>query len=282
MTERLAEITARIAGIRQLGAVVNAMRGIAGARAQQARSQLHAVEAYSATVAAAISRALALIPAPDSELSARAGGLAIVLFCAEQGFVGAFTERLFDAVKEDLGRAQLFLIGARGAAIAAERDIAVDWMSPMPSNSPGIPALADRIADALYARIAAGKIDRLQAVFTMLLDGHGMAIQRRPLFPLDTSAFPSLHEVNPPLVNVAPASLLAAFTADYVHAQLCDAALHAFAAENEARMEAMASAHREIERRLTELEGAQRRVRQDEITAEIIELAAGETASRNA
>ena len=39
MTERLADIGARIGGIRQLGAVVNAMRGIAAARAQQARSQ---------------------------------------------------------------------------------------------------------------------------------------------------------------------------------------------------------------------------------------------------
>ena len=62
MTERLADIGARIDGIRQLGAVVNAMRGIAAARAQQARSQLVAVDGYAATIAAAIGRALALVP----------------------------------------------------------------------------------------------------------------------------------------------------------------------------------------------------------------------------
>jgi len=44
MTERLADISARIDGIRQLKAVVSAMRGIAAARAQQARSQLIAVD----------------------------------------------------------------------------------------------------------------------------------------------------------------------------------------------------------------------------------------------
>ena len=65
-----------------------------------------------------------------------------------------------------------------------------------------------------------------------------------------------------------------------MHAQLCDAALHAFAAENEARVEAMAAARREIDRQLDELRATQRQVRQDEITAEIVELAAGETASR--
>ncbi len=60
MTERLADISARIDGIRQLGTVVNAMRGIAAARAQQARSQLVAVDSYAATIAAAIGRTLAL------------------------------------------------------------------------------------------------------------------------------------------------------------------------------------------------------------------------------
>jgi F-type H+-transporting ATPase subunit gamma len=65
-----------------------------------------------------------------------------------------------------------------------------------------------------------------------------------------------------------------------MHAQLCDAALHAFAAENEARVEAMASARKEIDRQLASLRATQRQVRQEDITAEIIELAAGETASR--
>ncbi len=46
-------------------------------------------------------------------------------------------------------------------------------------------------------------------------------------------------------------------------------------------MEAMASAHSQIDLQLSELQATQRTVRQEEITAEIIELAAGETASRS-
>ncbi|MDB5828800.1 MAG: ATPase, partial [Variovorax sp.] len=60
MTERLADIDARIDGVRQLGAVVNAMRGVAAARAQQARNQLAAVDSYAQTIAVAIGRALDL------------------------------------------------------------------------------------------------------------------------------------------------------------------------------------------------------------------------------
>ena len=88
-------------------------------------------------------------------------------------------------------------------------------------------------------------------------------------------------DADAPLLNLPPEPLLSELTADYLHAQLCNAALHAFAAENEARMEAMAAAHNQIERQLAALQATQRNVRQEEITAEIIELAAGETASRS-
>jgi F-type H+-transporting ATPase subunit gamma len=65
-----------------------------------------------------------------------------------------------------------------------------------------------------------------------------------------------------------------------MHAQLCRAGLHAFEAENQARMEAMAAARKQVERQLSRLQARQRLVRQEEITAEVVELAAGETASQ--
>ena len=280
MTERLADISARVSGIRQLGAVVNAMRGIAGARAREARGQLVAVDSYAATIALAIGRAIALAPAPRPVGRRRSTRKALVVFCAEQGFAGAFSERVLDAVGADLRVSELFLIGARGAAAAAERGLAVRWKSAMPSHSLGVPKLADRIAGALYARLATGAIDRLDAVFSQWRPGRGAQVERRSLFPLDLTAFPRPADANAPLLNLPSDVLLRELAADHVHAQLCHAALHAFAAENEARMEAMASAHTEIERQLSALRASERRVRQEEITAEIVELAAGETASR--
>ena len=94
-------------------------------------------------------------------------------------------------------------------------------------------------------------------------------------------AFLAAKDANTPLLNLPSETLLIELTADYLHAQLCKTALHAFAAENEARMEAMASARSQIERQLSALQATRRTVRQEEITAEIIELAAGETASRS-
>lgn len=282
MTERLADISARIGGIRQLGAVVNAMRGIAAARAQQARTQLAAVDGYATTVALAIGQVLDLVPSADFGIVHRSTRVALVLFCAEQGFAGAFSERVLDAVGGELGGAELFAVGTRGRGIMAERGIAVDWSAPMPAHSSGIPKLADRITEALLARVVSGEIDRLDAVFSDWRPGQGVHIERRRLFPLDLSEFSRPASLKPPLLNMAPEALLIELTADYLHAELCNAALHALAAENEARMEAMAAAHSQVERQLSMLQATERIVRQEEITAEIIELAAGETASRSA
>jgi F-type H+-transporting ATPase subunit gamma len=281
MTERLADINARIDGIGQLKAVVNAMRGIAAARAQQARGELAAVDSYAATIAVAIGQTLAQDPIDRPNAAPQSTRSALVLFCAEQGFAGAFSERVLDAAGTNLATSELFLIGTRGGVAAAERNISASRKIPMPSHSLGIPKLADAIAEALYARIATGQIGRLDAVFSERQPGHGIEVRHQRLFPFDMTRFPRPSDANAPLLNLAPEALLNELTADYLHAQLCSAALHAFAAENEARMEAMAAAHNQIERQLSELQATQRHVRQEEITAEIIELAAGETASRS-
>ena len=279
MTDRLADIAARIGGVRQLGAVVNAMRGIAAARAQQARNQLAAVDRYAETIALAIGRALAFLPSGNAPESRRVARPALVVFCAEQGFAGPFSQRVLSAIQSDLGQSELFLVGTRGRRAIAERGLVAVWESAMPSHSPGVPRLADRIVEALYVRIASGEIDALDIVFSHWSPGGGAEVKRQRLFPFDPTAFAKAIDANPPLLNLAPEVLVRALAADFLHAQLCHAGLHAIAAENQARMEAMAAARKQVERQLALLQDRQRRVRQEEITAEVIELSAGETAT---
>lgn len=264
MSERLSDINAHISSIHELGTVVNAMRGIAGARAQQARSGLVAVKLYAESLASAIGRTLARLPARDQ--SGTAGKRVVVLFLAEQGFAGAFSRRLLDAAIADLHNAEVFIVGTRGATLALERGLKPVWQGALPAHPASIPRFADRLVAELYSRIVKGSITRLEAWFS-----HN-GLERRHLFPLDPNSFPLSAANDPPLLNLEPARVLASLTADYIHAELCDAALNAFAAENEARMEAMASAYREIQKQLGSLQARRQIVRQEEITAEIIEL----------
>lgn len=266
-----ADLSARIDGIRQLGGVVRAMTGIAGARARTARAQIAAVESYAATLDAAVSQGSAEMQPQDPGLTARP---ALVVFCAEQGFVGGFSERVLDEVGAIPADADLFLIGSRGAAIAAARGIRPVWSAAMPSRSASLPKFADRVLGAVFAE---GDLRAISVVHTIWTHGHA-AIERNALFPLPPANGAVTQAT--PLTNLPAADLAAALGLDQLHAGLTRAALHAFVAENEARMAAMSAASRQIEEELGALEALARRVRQEAITAEIIEIASGALAGR--
>ena len=276
MAERLADIVAKIANVRQLEAVVTAMRGIAASRAQQARSLLAGIEAYSDVVTRAMGEALALLPAGEAMqpvIGRQSRGL--ILFSAEQGFVGAFGERILDAAGQDLKGAAVFILGTRGAAIAAERGVDLAWSAPMATQAGAVTSIANRVADALYAAVAGGRMTDVDILFSSFTPASGMQITRRSLLPLDLTRFRLPINNLPPLTTLAPRDLIAGLAAEYVFAQLCNAAMHAFVAENEARMLSMTSAKTNVQSKLEELSRRERRLRQEEITTEIIELAAG-------
>jgi len=266
-----AELSARIDGIRQLGSVVRAMTGIAGARARTARAQIAAVDGYAATLDAAVSQGLAGMPQEIPELKAR---LSLVVFCAEQGFVGGFTERVLDGVGAISKGTDLFLIGSRGAAIAEGRGLEPAWSAAMPSRSASLPKFADRVLGVVFAD---GDLRPVTVVHAIWKRGQA-ALERRDLFPL--LPLEDARAKAAPLINLPAADLSAALGLDQLHAGLTRAALHAFVSEKEARMAAMSAASRQIEIELGALEALSRRQRQEAITAEIIEIAAGAKAGR--
>lgn len=270
MTERLADISARIEGIQQLGSVVNAMKGIAAARARMARDEVAAVDSYATSIAAALAQVLGEGETAPAT-AAPAGRTGLLAFGAEQGFAGAFSERIFDSI--DPAPAALFLIGTRGLSVAAGRGLTPAWSAAMPSHTAGIPKLADLITKAIYHAVAEGQITRLEVAFAVWETGQAR-LSRQTLFPIDPASLPA--KAGPaPLMQLAPAALIDSLGQDYFHAQVCKAALHAFAAENEARMLAMSAAANQIARELETFHATLRRVRQEAITAEIIELGTG-------
>ncbi|MBV8187121.1 MAG: F0F1 ATP synthase subunit gamma [Alphaproteobacteria bacterium] len=280
MAERLAELTAQIESVRQLEAVVTAMRGIAASRAQSGRSLLPGIDAYTQVVSQAIAEALSLLP-HDGAAAAwdRAAGRGLILFCAEQGFAGAFSERVLDRAAGEPPYTTLLLLGTRGAMLARERGMAPAWTSPMATSANAVPDLASRLAETLYARIADDEVARVDIVYSRARATGGIEIERRSLLPLDYGHFKHPLEGRSPLTNLPPPVLLERLASEYIYAQLCQAAMQAFEAENEARMLTMGAARTNIQNKLVGLARLERRLRQQEITAEVLELSTGAEAS---
>lgn len=283
MTERLADVSAQIQNVRQLQSVVTAMRGIAASRAQRSRALLAGIDAYSAVVSRAIGHALDLLPADSHRAaSSRPAPKGLVLFCAEQGFAGAFSERVLDSAGTELAGAMLFVVGTRGQIIARDRGLEPAWAAPMATHVDAVPSLANQIADALYARIAHGAPSAIEVVVPRSSAAGGIRIERHSLLPLDVASFAGPSPTLPPLTTLAPQVLLEQLTAEYVYGQLCEAAMHAYEAENHARMMTMTAARNNIQSKLVALAQREQQLRQTEITSEIVELAAGAEALRGA
>ena len=284
MAERLFDVVAQIQNVRQLGAVVTAMRGIAASRAQRGRSLLAGIEAYTDVISRAIGEALDLLPTDTDIAAAPRSGASkrgLILFCAEQGFAGAFSERVFEAAAGDLAEATSMVVGTRGAVVAGERGIKLDWSAAMPTRVDGIPSFANQLADVLYGYLARGAITTADILFSRSAPGGGVRIDRHSLLPIDFERFARPIEGRSPVTTLAPDVLLERLAAEYVYAQLCQAAMHAFVAENEARMVAMMAATTNTQTKVAALVQRERQLRQEEITTEIIELATGAEASRS-
>jgi F-type H+-transporting ATPase subunit gamma len=280
MAERLSDVVTQIQNVRQLNAVVTAMRGIAASRAQRARSLLAGIEAYTAVISRAIGEALTLLP-DDIVAVPKHKGLerALILFCAEQGFAGAFSERVFEAAGADLHGAVNLVVGTRGAAVANEQGISLDWPETMTTRVDGIANLANRLTDVLYGYLAKRAIAKVDILFSRSISGT-VQIDRHSLLPLDFKRFARPQHKQSPLITLAPDVLLERLAAEYVYAQLCEAVMHAFVAENDARTTAMVAAKNNTGAKLDALQQREQQLRQEEITTEIIELTAGVEASR--
>jgi F-type H+-transporting ATPase subunit gamma len=280
MTERLSDVVARIDSVRQLSSVIGAMRGIAAARAREARERVEGVRAYAATVGAAIGQALALAEdggAPAGPRDGRDGHLVIAL-CAEQGFAGMFNRRVLDVAErllkaeESHGR-ELVLLGGRGLVAAEERGLEVGWSAAMVAHVDEAGALADRVTEQLYARLEAGRATRVSVVHAAPAQTE-IHVVKRMLAPFDFARFPRAKNPSPPIISVPPQILLAELAQEYVFAELCEALILSLAAENEARLRAMTAAKSNVTTMLEGLVGRSRQLRQEEITNEIIELGA--------
>lgn len=280
MTERLRDVEARIGTVHQLSAVITAMRSIAAVRTREARAHLDGIRAYAETIGEAIGEALAVLPEAERTGAGRpaAGTHAVVALTAEQGFAGAFSEHVLDAAERCLGQnpadwSDLLLVGDRGLMLAEERDLKIDWSAPMIVHAAQAASLADRIVEALYRRIGAEEVVRVTVLHADPDATGPAAVVEKRLVPFDFERFPVAKTAEPPLMTLEPPVLLARLSEEYIFAEMCEAVMLSFAAENAARMRAMVAAKENVEETMTHLIARARQVRQEEITEEIVELA---------
>ncbi len=266
-------VALRIKSIAQLREVVAAMRSLAAVRMQQAAMMLDGARRYGDIIGAALSQALTLNGGPASP-PAGLPRLALLVFAPEHGFVGGYADALGEAVQAAAPNLVL-MVGAKGAQTLTELGRVPDWGIAMASHAGALPEVAGRIADEVSRLAAQGAFSRADMLFGRTGEGGRWRIQRHPLLPADLSRFRKDGGTAPPLHHLAPADLLDKLVEEHVLSELMLAATEALAAENAARLQAMTTAGDNIERKLDELTGQERVLRQEQITEELLDVVTG-------
>lgn len=281
--ERLSEIRQRLLTLGELGGVFAAMKALAAVRVQQARAGLPGIRRYTDIVDRALGEAL--VGVGEAPAVAGNGPGAVVVFCSEHGFTGAFDRRLLERADAACSHGErLMVVGARGAALAVERGQTVAWHTSMPSHGDGLVDAARAVAIEVARCVDAGEAVRVDLVFAASSIGASYEPTIVRLFPFDRShlaAAASERDV-PPVLYLPRATLVDRLIDEWVLAVLLRAATESFASENAARLATMDAADRNIRDKLDALRIDERQQRQDEITTELLDLVNGATAAGRA
>lgn len=268
---RAAQLRERIGNLRDLRGVVKAMRALAAARLRRADEGLAGARAYASAIRESLADAVAMVAPARRAPPPRSERRVVLMLGAEHGFTGGFHSELLDAAESEVeAGAELWIAGRRAQIAAGERDLPVSRSLDMATQWSGLETAIGDLASEITELVAG---DRLTlALMHATRDG---PVTTSTVVPLDPLGLERRLRGPLPLCYVDPETLLKQLTGEYIVAQLARAAIESFAAENRARLLAMDEAHRNIERRLADLEQQERQRRQAEITEELIEVVAG-------
>lgn len=268
---RLADLEARIASISGLDDVVGAMRALAAVRMRQAQESLDAARAHAETMREALDSARALVPAPELPPEPPH---TLVVFGTEHGFAGAYNERLLD---EAAGCA-LIVVGSRAVALARDRGLEVVADLSTASHPSGVLDVANAVAAELMRHLEQAGKTTADVLHGRARGTGASTFERRTILPASPPSRP--RGAFPPLHDLEPRQLLAALAREALIAELACVAMESLAAESAARMQAMSAARDNIERKLTDMQRAEHRARQDQVTTELLDLVTGTRARR--
>ena len=274
------EIAARLTSLNELLEIIAAIRAMAASQMQQALQSLEAIRGYSDVVRQTLSDAATLLPSDDAvEPASPTLKSGLVVFCAEHGLCGAFNERPLRvaelALAESAGRYSLIVVGTRGGQICRERGLRPDLSLPMATHCAGVTAATRHVAAELFRMFSERQIAGVEVVYAQHADGAFPRVERHRLLPLETPVARKSGAQEAPLINIPPRRLFDEIVGEYFFAALENCAMQSFFSENSTRFRTMEAAHQNIHNKSSDLTKLVRRLRQEAVTTEVLDLISG-------
>ncbi len=264
----------------QLKEIVRTMKVMASVSILQYEKAVVSLEQYGETVELGLLAVIMRTGMP--EFKEQPGERAAIVFGSDHGLCGRFNETLLEYVDshlKEVGGVRLLAVGGRADAGLEARGLAVEECFFVPGSVSGITLTVQQILQ---------KIERWQDEGVEIVDlfhqkpsGRGRyrpLLQR--LLPLESGFFHYLARRkwpgrSLPGFTLAPTVVLASLLRQHLFISLYRACAESLAAEHGQRLISMQWAEKNIGDRLDRLSLAYRQMRQEQITAELLEVVSG-------
>ncbi|WP_354701288.1 ATP synthase gamma chain [Paraconexibacter sp. AEG42_29] len=293
------DVKVRIASVKNIQKITRAMEMVAAARLRRAEQRISSLRPYAGAIrrmtrqaAEAAGGELGALPILAEHESENT--IAIVLVTADRGLAGAFNSQILragiraGAEYEEAGKkVTYYATGRRGVSSLNFRGKHTAGTYTGFTDRPAY-ANAREIAEDLVSAYVDAEVDRVEIFYNGYVSALVQEVRRETLLPLqqatilegnerdqdgteeEVSGHHALVEYEPD-----PVDILKRLVPDYVEISIFRALLESTASEHGARMTAMRNASENAGEVITDLTLEMNRVRQAEITQEIMEVVAG-------
>ena len=274
------DIRRRITAARNIKQITRAMQFVAASKLRRAQESTLAARPYSEKIDEVLADLAAVLGGEDHPLlkEPTEGKRLLVLVTTDRGLAGPLNTNTIRFVSREItehqGDLSVISVGRKG------RDAMRRARVPIDAHFAGFgdkPAFADvlPLARLISDDFLAGKYARIEIVYSRFistLSQKPVIDQILPIEPTeDTEGIPG----NQFIFEPSPAAVLQQLLPRYVATRLFQAVLEAKASEESSRMVAMKNATENAEELIDDLTLAYNKVRQSNITREMIEIATG-------
>ena len=281
-------LTRKIAGAKDLEAVVRSMKALAASSIGQYSKAVHSLDEYYRTVELAL--AACLRQNGPTNLGQKKGpqhrqALGAIVFGSDQGLVGRFNEAIVEFALHTLKAlpgpiAKIWPIGERAHSLMTDTGLATAGMLTVPSSVNAITALVGQILIEIEAASERGEVEEVYLFHNHPKSGSTYEPACKRLLPLDLAwqqqlaAMPWPTKTLPEVIGGAT-SPLRAFIRGYLFVLLFQACAESLASENASRLAAMQRAEKNIDEILETLNRQLHRIRQESIDEELFDVISG-------
>ena len=297
------EVKTRITSVKNIRKITRAMEMVAAARLRRAEQRIDAMRPYAQAIRRMTQRVAESAKNQEQRvpLLQRHGDkpkrVGIILVTGDRGLAGSFNSQIIRAgtrlaaeFRADGVEVDYYVVGRRGSSSLTFRgEQVVDSFTGFTDR----PAFANArdIGDAVTARYVDEELDRVELIYNRYVSPLTQYVRRQTLLPLQEAevygegipdepeeADPELAEEQSRsewIYEPEPEEALSLLFSEYVNLSVFRGLLESTASEHGARMTAMRNAADNAGDMIEQLTLEMNRVRQSEITQEILEVVSG-------